>query len=228
MYTNVNLAAPLGVLLLLATGCLFFFGCLALIVSVFSKRFRLARLCLIGLAGIVAIYLGGMLVFSLASSEQVLARGQEKYFCEIDCHLAYSIIDIRDTKTLGEAANQLTATGTFRVVTVQTRFDETTISPRRGNEQLYPNPRDLIVVSEAGKKYFPSLPGQRALERSGAAGTAITSPLPPGESYKTSFVFDLPADVRNPTLLIHEDDVVTFLIIGHENSLLHKKTRFQI
>jgi len=53
-------------------------------------------------------------------------------------------------------------------------------------------------------------------------------PLRPGESYQTRVVFDLPADIQSPTLLIHEGGPETHFVIGHENSLLHRKTKFQI
>lgn len=228
MYTNVNLAAPVGVLLFLATGFLLFVVGLALIYSVIRQKFGLTKFALIGIALIVGIYLGAMLIFSFQSGDQVLARGQEKHFCEIDCHLAYSVMDVRETKTLGDGPNQIAADGTFRVVTIKTRFDENTIGPARGNGQLHPNSRLLTVLDEAGQKYFPSALGQTALENSQAAGTPITTPLRPSETYTTTFVFDLPADLRNPTLLIREGEVVTSFIIGHENSFLHKKTRFQI
>jgi hypothetical protein len=56
----------------------------------------------------------------------------------------------------------------------------------------------------------------------------MTIPLRPGESYSTTLAFDLPADSKNATLLIREGESVTHLVIGHENSPLHKKTRFQI
>ena len=127
MYTNVNLAAPVGVLLFLGTGFLLFVVGLALIYSVIRKKFGLTRFALIAMAAIAGLYLGAMLIFSFASSDKVLARGQEKHFCEIDCHLAYSVTDVRETKTLGDAPRQVTAAGTFRVVTIKTRFDETTI-----------------------------------------------------------------------------------------------------
>ncbi|MDQ6654058.1 MAG: DUF4352 domain-containing protein, partial [Acidobacteriota bacterium] len=177
---------------------------------------------------IFGIYFVIMLGFSFASTEKVLARGQEKHFCEIDCHLAYSITDVRQTKTLGNAPDQITATGMFRAVTLKTRFDETTTSLNRGNGLLYPNSRIVAVIDESGKKYFPLPEGQGALERSQAAGTPLTNPLRPGESYTTTLVFDLPADIRNPTLLIREGDLVTHFVVGHENSPLHKKTAFQI
>ena len=138
------------------------------------------------------------------------------------------IADSKQTKTIGTAPNQATANGLFTAVTIKTRFDETTIGANRGNSQLYPNSRVLTVVDEQGRKYSPSPEGQKALELSGVVGTPITTPLRPGESYTTTVAFDLPADARNPTLLINEGGLETRFIIGHENSLLHKKTRFQL
>jgi hypothetical protein len=228
MYTNVNLAAPVGVLLFLGTGLLLFLTALTLVYSVIAKKFGLAKLLMVTVAAIVGLYLVAMLIFSFAGSEKVLAHGQEKHFCEIDCHLAYSVIDVREIKTLGDAPHQLTAAGTFRVVTIQTRFDETTIGPTRGNGPLYPNSRALVVMDQTGKQYFPSTSANNTLESSQQDGTPITTPLRPGETYATTVAFDLPAGVHNPTLLIHEGESVTAFVIGHENSLLHKKTRFQI
>ena len=228
MYTNVNLAAPVGVLLFLGTGFVVFVFGLAFAYSVIKKKILLTRITLLGLAIIVGIYFVIMLGFSFASKDEVLARGQEKHFCEIDCHLAYSITDVRQTKSLGNAPDQVTAAGMFRVVTLKTRFDETTTSVNRGNGLLYPNSRIVAVIDESGKKYFPSPQGQGALERSQAAGTPLTNPLRPSETYTTTLVFDVPADIRNPTLLIREGDFVTHFVIGHENTPLHKKTRFQI
>lgn len=186
-------------------------------------KFALMTIALVG-----GLYLAILLIFSFASSEKVIARGAEKYFCEIDCHLAYSITDVRETKTLGEAPNQLSATGVFRVVTIKTRFDENTIGPHRGDVLLYPNSRVVTVSDQNGQQYIPSAEAQRVVEKSQAAGTPMTIPLRPSESYSTTLVFDLPADISNPTLLIREGEFVTHLVIGHENSFLHKKTWFQI
>lgn len=228
MYTNVNLSAPVGVLLFLGTGFLLFVIGLGLIYSLAKKKVGLTKLALIGLVLGAGLYLVVLVIFSFASSEKVLARGEEKHFCEIDCHLAYSVTDVSETKTLGDAPNQMTAVGTFRVVTIKTRFDETTTSRNRGNGLLYPNSRLVTVTDESGNQYFAATEAQGLLEKSHAAGTAMTIPLRPGESYSTTFVFDLPADIRSPTLLIREGEWVTHLVIGHENSPLHKKTKFQI
>ena len=228
MYTNVNLAAPLGAFALLGTGLLLLTAGLTLGYSIMMKKSRLRQVALVTIVLLAGVYLATVLIYSFVSSEKVLARGQEKHFCEIDCHLAYSVTDVHETKVLGEGSDQLTAAGMFRVVTVKTRFDEKTISRNRGDRLLYPNSRVVSISDENGTQYFPSAMAQSVLEKSQTAGTAMTIPLRPGESYSTTLVFDLPADIKNPTLLIHEGESLTHFVIGHENSLLHKKTRFQI
>jgi hypothetical protein len=228
MNTNVNLFAPIGVMALLGTGFLFFVAVLVLIQSLIVRKRGRAKFVLLAMLLIAGAYLAAILIFSLVSHEKVLARGEEKHFCEIDCHLAYSVANTRQSKTLGNPPNQATALGTYTVVTIKTRFDETTISPRRGNGLLYPNTRVLTLVDERGNKYSPSTEGQRALDASQNGGTPFTTPLRPGESYTTEAVFDLPAEVKASALLINEGDWPTHLVIGHENSPLHRKTRFQL
>lgn len=233
MYTNVNFSAPLGVVALLGSGFLLFVAGLALVYSLARKKFGLTKFTVLTAVMVCAVYLAAVLIFSFASSEKLLARGEEKHFCEIDCHLAYSISDVQQPKDLAEvgvksAPGEFNTAGLFWVVTIKTRFDETTISANRGDGLLYPNPRIVSVVDESGREYLPSPPAQSALENSNAAGTRLTVPLRPGESYSSTFIFDLPSDVNKPSLLIREADWITHLLIGHENTPLHKKTRFQI
>lgn len=228
MYTNVNLVAPVGALALLGTGFLLLIAGLTLGYSIVMKKPRLRKFAALAMVLVAGPYLAILLVYSLASSEKVLARGEEKHFCEIDCHLAYSVTEVHETKVLGEAPNQVTAAGMFRVITIKTRFDETTIGPIRGDALLYPNSRVVTISDVNGTRYFPSAVAQSVLQRSQAAGTAMTVPLRPSETYSTTLAFDLPADIKNPTLLMQEGESLTHFVIGHENSFLHKKTRFQI
>jgi hypothetical protein len=228
MYTNVNLLAPVGALAFLGTCFLLVVLGLVLAYSVLRKKSTLTKFALTGMVLVAGFYIVCLLIFAFASSEKVLARGEEKHFCEIDCHLAYSIADVRETKTLGDAPNPLTAAGMFRVVTIKTRFDETTTSLNRGDALLYPNSRVVTISDEDGHQYLPSTEAQVLLEKLHAGGTHMTIPLRPGDSYSTTLVFDLPADIKNPTLLIREGEWVTHVVVGHENSPLHKKTRFQI
>jgi hypothetical protein len=218
MSTNVNLAAPVGALALLGTAFLFSVAALVLIQSLIVRKRRRAKFVFIAMLLIAGAYLAAILIFSFASHEKALARGEEKHFCEIDCHLAYSIVNTRQTKTLGDAPGQTTARGQFTVITIRTRFDETTTSLSRGNGLLYPNSRALTLIDDRGNRYGPAA----------QFGTPLTTALRPGDSYTTDVAFDVPANANPATLLMNEGDWITHFVIGHENSPLHKKTSFQI
>lgn len=228
MNTNVNLDAPVGVMAFL--GGAFLLGLAALIFIHAIKTRRLGRAKKLGIAAAVGLglYLTLMLVFSFISREKALALGEEKYFCEIDCHLAYSLTNVKQTKTLGSEGAEVVAQGLFYVVTIKTRFDETTISSTRGDGLLYPNSRVVTILDEYGNGYNQSLEGQKALAVSQGSGTSLDTPLRPGESYTTEVVFDLPATIRDPQMLLREGEFVTNFIIGHENSLWHKQTKFRL
>jgi hypothetical protein len=226
--TNVNLSAALGVLVFMGASFVLLFLGLVSLHALVVRRYGRLKVSLAGMALVSAAYLGVLLAFSLASGGRVLARGEEKHFCEIDCHLAYSVEGVRRAKALGAGSEQLTARGEFYVVTLKSRFDETTISPRRGDSPLRPNPRSATVYDAEGHAYEESREGRRALLSEGGGGTPIHTELRPGQSYTTELVFDLPTGVRSPLLLLNESSTETRLIIGHENSPLHKKTEFKL
>ncbi len=228
MYTNVNFPAALGALLFAGTVFLLLIFALITVVLTLRRKRALAKATVFAIMLLVAGYSVLLLVFSFASHEKLLARGEEKHFCEIDCHLAYSVAETRETKTLGDATNHVTAAGVFRVITIKTRFDRNTISSARGDSLLYPNSRLVTIVDDQSRQYLPSPAAQAVLEKAQQAGTVMTIPLRPGESYTTTLAFDVPSDLGHPTLLIREGESSTHFVIGHENSPLHKKTRFQI
>jgi hypothetical protein len=171
------------------------------------------------------ILLGGV---SLASTEKVLPTGGWKYFCEIDCHIAYSLSGAQTTEALGTEMQQTDARGKFIIVRMKTWFDERTISAHRGNGPLTPNLRKVFLVDDTGRRFEPSAEGQAAFERLSNRSTPLTAALRPGEFYITNLVFDVPKDARGLLLLITENDPETRLVIGHENRLLHKKIYFGV
>src|SRR5258706_2388818 len=136
MYTNVNLAAPIGALALLGTGFILLVGAILLIHALIVRKSGRAKISVAVMVMLTAIYCGVMLVFSVLSHDKLLARGEEKHFCELDCHLAYSIINTRQAKTIGAETSLATAQGQFTIVTIHTRLDETTIALRPGNRLL--------------------------------------------------------------------------------------------
>jgi len=218
--------APVVVLLFLGT--VLFIGCSFLLLSYGAIR-RSAFLTKLGSGAVVTIAAGYFLLLSgvsLASSEKTLPSGGWKYFCEIDCHLAYSLAGAQTAVALGPELQQVSARGQFFVVRVKTWFDERTISAHRGNGPLTPNRRRVLLVDDRGRSFAPSPEGQIAFAQINGPSTPLTQPLRPGESYTTDFVFDVPHDVQKLRLLITEDDPETRFVIGHENSLLHKKIYF--
>src|SRR5260370_41481380 len=220
--------APIVVLLFLGTVLLI--SCSFLLLSYGAIR-RSAFLTKLGSGAVVTIAAGYFLLLSgvsLASREKTLPSGGWKYFCEIDCHIAYSLIGAQTAVVLGPELQQVSARGQFVVLRVKTWFDERTISAHRGNGPLTPNRRRVLLVDDTGRRYEPSPEGQFALARSGNRSTAMAQALRPGESYTTDLVFDVPKQARGLRLLLTEDDPETRFVIGHENSLLHKKIYFDV
>src|SRR5258708_36098581 len=107
MNTNVNLAAPLGVMALLGTGLVMTIAAVYLIYSLVSRRVGHTRKVAGAMLILGGLYVGALLAFAFASSDKVLARGGEKHFCEIDCHLAYSIADVKPLAAIGNGPAQV-------------------------------------------------------------------------------------------------------------------------
>ena len=173
-----------------------------------TKREPLAKISMRLLFGGIGTYLLLLLIGSLASRSRVLAPGEEKHICEVDCHLAYSV---------AAATAESVAGGLVRhVVTVKVRFDEETISARRPKDAtLTPNSRYVALVDAEGHQYPGSTDGLRRA-------------LIPGESYTTDIAFEVPMKATQLRLILRNADPETRLVIGHENSLLHGKTMFRL
>jgi len=106
--------------------------------------------------------------------ESFACRGW-KYFCEIDCHIAYSVIGAQTAEVLGPEMQQIAARGKFIIVRMKTWFDERTISAHRGNGPLTPNPRKVVLVDDTGRRFERSAEGQAAFEGLGNASTALSA-----------------------------------------------------
>jgi hypothetical protein len=215
--------APVVVLLFL--GAVFTTG-VSLLVLLYgaARRSRLyARIGGGGAVVIVACYVLLLCGVSLASSEKVLPAGGWKYFCEIDCHIGYSVSGVETTGAIGPEMRQTSARGQFVVVRLKVWFDERTISPNRGDGPLTPNPRRVVLVDRSGRAYAQSPEGEAELVRVKGEAGSLSKPLRPGQSFQKDLVFDVSKDASGLRLLITEDDPETVLIIGHENSLWHRK-----
>ena len=84
------------------------------------------------------------------------------------------------------------------------------------------------VVAADGRRFTISAAGQRALDTMRGEVVPLDQEVEPGASYVKELVFDIPDDVQRPQLLIADDDCLTRLVIGNENSLFHRKTTFRL
>src|SRR5258708_21459151 len=211
--SNVNFPAPLAVMGFLAAAAGTVLALAAAAIAWFARKPKFARACLLIVSAGAALYVGLLLGFSLASYPQVLTRNQEKYFCEIDCHLAYSLLDVKTEPAAGS---------THYIVTIRTRFSQTTTSPSRPKHAtLTPNPRTVLLIAADGHRYQPVA----------TEGTPLVTPLKPSDSYTTQLAFEIPpaTDPKSLRLLITTTPAwPDRVVIGDENSLLHHKTYFAL
>lgn len=212
--------AHLMTLLFLGTGLAIVSGLVAVLYgSILGKNLatRLGGLLVLLAGGSYSVLLLGA---GLATSDKTLPEGNWKYFCEPDCHIAYSISSVETRTALGTETNLIQANGEFVVVRLKTWFDERSIAKFRGNGPLTPVPRLVSLVDRDGKRYLPAQFEPRTLAE---VSTPLAQALRPGESYLSTFVFDVPKRTRDLRLLVIDDDPVSVVTIDHENSPFHGK-----
>ena len=193
--------------------------CLAfvlLIVARLTKQVWLSKFVLGAVVVWLVFYTTMLLGVSLASREKTLGINEPKEFCGfyIDCHLHTSVSNLRIAKQFGDK----TANGIFYIVKVKIFSDA-----RRAELGLH-NPQ-FEVVDEQKRTFEP-------VEFSIFFGNSFEQKVPPGGSFEGEVIFDLPTDVMNPRLDIAEgigiDKIIEFVLIGDEDSFLHKRNLFKI
>lgn len=211
MASNMNFPAPLAVVGFLGACVALLLAIAALIIFWLARKRRFARYAAQAMGAGAVVYFGLLLGFSLGSRDDILSRGQEKHFCEIDCHLAYSVVEVK---------THVDAVSSDYVITLRTRFDETTTSPHRPKDApLTPSPREVRLIDSAGHEYAPV----------SSMGTSLMTPIKPAESYTTQLEFSVPKDASGLRLLLNTTPAwPDHLVIGDENSWGHKKTYFAL
>ncbi len=213
----------LAVLAFLAAVAGLLAGAGGFVVCIALRRKTLARrIASITLAG-ASIYLAGLFATGIASRDQALPPGARKYFCEIDCHLAYRVLPE------SPAAGAARCRDGLRVVRVETWFDPSTVATFRGNAPLTPNPRRAFLLDQAGRRYAVSDEAARACAEDVRGSVPFTRALRPGESYRTALAFSVPADRRGLRLWLGDPTPgVEQFLAGHENSFFHSKVYFEV
>lgn len=217
--------AHIVMLLFLGTGLTIVSGLVAALYGAASGKKWTLRFGGLLIAVVGASYSLFLLGAAVVTSDRTLPEGNWKYFCEPDCHIAYSISSVETAAMLGTESNLVQANGEFVVVRLKTWFDEHSIAKFRGNGPLTPVPRLVSLIDEEGRRYYPTHLKPGVLRE---ASTPLSQALRPGESYFTTFVFDVPKWARNVRLLVTDDDPVSVVTIDHENSPFHGKIYFSL
>ncbi len=205
-HTNTSLVPQFSVLGFLAAGAGLVFAVLVVLGALLTGNRGVAAWTLVAALAGVIFYAAMLLGFSRASRDVVLGPGEEKYFCEADCHIAYAVV------------NEARQDDLLRV-DLRTRFDERTAAPWRGDSPFPPNPRIVELVDGAGHRYAPS----RIL------GESMMKPVRPGESYISGLEFHVPPSTHDLRLLvISEEGFPECVMIGNEKSFLHHKVMFRL
>src|SRR5262245_38786258 len=163
----------------------------------------------------VVVYSTMLLTASLTSDERVLDVAQDKKFCGfyLDCHMQVAVTGVDTVREIGLRR----ANGLFYVVTLRVSSD----AVRARLNLLAPR---LVLHDDGGHRYeqVPSPNGTDALARE----------IGPEESFNAQVVFDVPEDAVNLRLHVSMgfwvDRLVEAVLIGDEDSILHKRTSFRI
>lgn len=209
--------APLVLLVFLGTAVLLVLTGTGAAIAFAARRPLRARF--LGSAGlaVAVVYATLLVAASLVSRDRTLAAGGKKYFCETDCHLAYEIVGV------------VSPSETTRAVTIRAWFDPGMMtSPARSQEPLTPKPRTVSLVDASGRRFEPSARATRAWERAHGGSAPLTRALRPGESYTTTFVFEVPPGTRESRLFLGVPPGPEKYLIGHENSPFHGKVYFAL
>ena len=209
----------MGLILMLMTigGLVVAGGMLA--AAIYTRKVWLATFAIGGTLIWLGAYAVTLTGTSMLSQSTLLARDEPKEFCGfyLDCHMHTSVVGTRRTRTIGDR----TAEGEFYVVTVKVFSDA-------GRASLGLLAVDAHVVDAGGNKYTRDMAAESELDPQPAFETVVG----PEEGFTKEIVFDLPAAVRGPQLDIKEglaiDNFLEAFLIGDEDSLLHKRTYFDI
>jgi hypothetical protein len=209
----------LGILMIVGT-----FGLIALatVVLVYArlknKPLPIKPILLVGAAW-AALYVIALTASSLTSEERVLGLNEEKQFCGfyIDCHMQVAVTRVDTSSQLGAARTYVV---TLRVSSTAVRVPLRLLDPR------------VVVRDARGRQFTRSQAAESLLAAKGAPFEPLTREIGPAQSFQTTVAFELPADVTEPRLLVTEgiwaDKIIELFLIGDEDSLLHKRTAFEL
>ena len=203
------------VLILAVLGCVLalFFLCYFLV----RRQWSRVKLVLVVLGSFLVLYATILLSVSLLGSQRVLAMQQDRCFDD----WCLSVERVAQQSAIGDSPKIYTARGTFYLVTVRISSKARAITQRALDAQVY-------LLDAKSQRYDPDSLGQHALDVTGQGGQSLDSELGPGNSFTRTIVFDLPRDSSHLALVVTHGLFPDVLVIGSEQSFLHKPTIIQL
>lgn len=184
-------------------------GLAGILLAVVTRRWGMLRRFSWGLIiylGVYALVLAGV---SLLSPQRVLAMHEVRCFDD----WCLSVEGVEKQAVIGAAQAQ----GDFYLVTLQ-------VSNRARGIRQRANEVSVYLIDEQGVRYDPSPEGEQALAEAGLAGRPLTTMMDVGGGFEHTAVFDIPRDVTQLDLLTDHGAFPGLIIIGSDQSWLHKPT----
>jgi hypothetical protein len=200
-------------LLLILSVFVIFLTLLGMLIALITRRWM--RLKQLGLFVGIYVSVYALLLVSLAlfSPQQVLAMHQLR--CFDDWCASVEMVELQPS------IGRVEARGAFYIVTLRVSSRAKRITQRALDAGVY-------LLDKQGKRYDVSIQGQQALEAAGLAGLPLNSPVDAGASFTSTTVFDLPSNSAQPSLVITHGAFPGIIIIGDDQSFLHKPTIIQL
>jgi len=174
------------------------------LVSLAAGRRRAAVSLARSWAGGLGLYALAMFVVSVTSRTIVLPFGVEKRFCALDCDLAFSVAGVLPAPHRVRGRPGM-------IVTVKVRSDAAAATMRPSQVQVW-------LETTEGKRFRPE----------DASPAAMREPLAPGAAHYVDFVFPEPPGRAPLRLVVVEGGWPSRLVIGDENSPLHRKVVMEL
>lgn len=203
------------VFILAVLACLF--TLLALCYFLLRRQWTRVRRTLLALGSFLVIYAIVLVSVALLSPQHVYAMHQNRCFDD----WCISAEQVTQQATMGASSTAVSAHGMYYVVTVRVSSKARGITQRALDARLY-------LLDAQGQRYDPDPTAQRALDAAGQSGQPLNSSLTPGSSFTHTVAFDLPKNSSQLALGVTHGLFPGVIIIGDEQSFLHKPTTFKL
>jgi hypothetical protein len=214
---NVNTRSNYGMTIFDLVFLVAVLGCVVALFSLFyfllRRQWRRATRISLALVSFLVVYAATLISVALLSPQHVFAMHEDRCFDDW-CISAERVVQV---PALSAASASVVAHGVFYLVTVRVSSRAKGITQRALDVQVY-------LLDAKSQRYDPSTAGQQVLDASGQGGQQLTSELTPGASFTRTIVFDMPKYASHLTLLVDHGLFPGMLIIGDEQSILHRPT----